>query len=127
MTEFLQMAGLAVTGGILLIFLREKTPSIGFSLSIALTLVLITGHVLPKLTMASDGVKSLFLGDMPLFSLLLRGIGISYITQITSQLLSGAGEESAAKTVVMAGNCSLACLALEPAAHILRAAEALLS
>lgn len=126
MEEILKIAALAVTGGVLLIFLREKTPAIGFCLS-CLMVTLIVVEMLPKLEMIVTSARSLFFTDHPWASLLLRGMGIGYVTEITSNLLSGAGEESAAKAVIMAGNICLAVLALEPAAHVLRAAEALLS
>ena len=126
MEDILKMAALAVTGGVLLIFLREKTPAIGFCLS-CLLVTLIAFGMLPKLEMVVESAKSLFFAEHPWASLLLRGVGIGYVTEMTANLLSGAGEESAAKAVIMAGNICLAVLALEPAAHVLRAAEALLS
>lgn len=123
MDELLRIAGIGLVTSVLLVFLRREAPPIGVQAAMAfavLALLLLTrplGDVFEAFRQLAEGaqVRPVYL------HLVLRAIGIAYLTAIGASLCRDAGEEAIGAVVELAGKVFILLLALPVIAAILDA------
>ena len=114
MTELFKIIAIAVTGGILSVFLKE------YRKEYALLLRLVTSVVL--LFLISDMVSAVVgeffrLTDKTginqnYIEVIMKTLGIAYICEFASQVLKDSGENSMALKVELGGKVSILCITL---------------
>lgn len=112
--EILQVLGLAVAAGVVLVVLRQQRPEMALLLSVATGVVLFTlvvGRLLAVIqTLEALGSRARI--DVAYLGTVLKIIGIAYLADFGSQVLTDAGERAIAAKVEMAGKVLIVLLAV---------------
>lgn len=112
--EMLQVLGLAVAAGVVLVVLRQQRPEMALLLSVATGVVLFTlvvGRLLAVIqTLETLGSRARI--DVAYLGTVLKIIGIAYLADFGSQVLTDAGERAIAAKVEMAGKVLILLLAV---------------
>lgn len=112
--EMLQVLGLAVAAGVVLVVLRQQRPEMALLLSVATGVVLFTlvvGRLLAVVqTLETLGSRARI--DVAYLGTVLKIIGIAYLADFGSQVLTDAGERAVAAKVEMAGKVLILLLAV---------------
>lgn len=123
MTELARIVGLGVVVSLLLTFLRKEVAPLGAQVAIAFVVIALL-YLIEPLRQAIDTfmdlahqahVRTVYM------TLILKAIGIAYITSIGAELSRDAGEGAIASVVEMAGKISILLLAVPVIAAILEA------
>ncbi|BDG59874.1 stage III sporulation protein AD [Caldinitratiruptor microaerophilus] len=112
--EMLQVLGLALAAGVVLVVLRQQRPEMALLLSVATGVVLFTlvvGRLLAVIqTLEALGSRARI--DVAYLGTVLKIIGIAYLADFGSQVLTDAGERAIAAKVEMAGKVLILLLAV---------------
>jgi len=121
--ELLRIVGSGLVASVILAFLRREAPSIGVQAAMAfVVLVLLVllrplADVLEVFRRLAEGA-----GVRPVYlALVLRAIGIAYLTSIGASLCRDAGEEAVAAVVELAGKGFILLLSVPVVAAVLEA------
>lgn len=114
MTELFKIIGVAISGGVLAVFLK------GYKKEYAMLVGLVTSVVI--LILALDMVSALVEEFIKLtdktginreyIEIIVKTLGIAYISEFGAQLLKDAGENSIASKVELGGKVSILCITL---------------
>jgi len=121
MGEIAGVVAAAVAISVFLVFLRREMASIGAQVALAFVIVALL-TLLEPLRRLIDAFWELSRGAgvRPLYiSVVLKAIGIAYITSIGAALCKDAGEDAVGAVVELAGKVSILILALPVVAAIL--------
>ncbi len=112
--EIIPIVALAITATVLLIVLRQSRPEFALALSI-LVGALIFLSALPKIGLVVSTMNSIAsrveIGSLQL-SMLLRIVGVAYITEFGAQVCRDANESAIAGKVELAGKVIIMVLAV---------------
>ncbi len=114
MTDVLRISGIALIGVFSAIILKERYKSIGFAV-VACVIVLVCVYTINNGVSQSVGAVFSFVEDSDFSEyaqILLKALGIAYITTITQSLCSEAGENAIAGGVELFGKAQLILLSL---------------
>lgn len=108
------MLGLALAAGVTLVVLRQQRPELALLLSVATGVILFTLVVgrLMAAVQAMEALSSRARVDVMYLGTVLKVIGIAYLTEFGSQVLTDAGERAVATKVEMAGKVLILLLAV---------------
>ncbi|MCG0239068.1 MAG: stage III sporulation protein AD [Firmicutes bacterium] len=112
--EILQVVGLGLVAGSILLVLRQQRPELAMLLSLAAGAVIFLA-MLDRVLAVVETLESLGQRarvETPYLATVLRIIGIAYLADFGSQVLSDAGEKAVAAKVEMAGKVLILILAL---------------
>lgn len=112
--DIFQLIGIGITGAIMSVLLKNYRPEI------AICVVLVTGIILAVYVMGMFHnviitIESFFENcglDQKYFELIIKIIGISYITEIGSEICKSAGEGAIALKIEIAGKLFILLLSL---------------
>lgn len=112
--EIIPIVGVAITATVLLIVLRQSRPEFALILSILVgTLIFLSA--LPKIVMVVNTMNSIAnrveLGSLQL-GMLLKIVGVAYITEFGAQICRDANESAIAGKVELAGKVIIMVLAV---------------
>ncbi|MGI6357343.1 MAG: stage III sporulation protein AD [Bacillota bacterium] len=112
--EIIPIVGLAITATVLLIVLRQSRPEFALILSILVgTLIFLSA--LPKIGMVVSTMNSIAskveIGSLQL-GMLLKIVGVAYITEFGAQICRDANESAIAGKVELAGKVIIMVLAV---------------
>jgi stage III sporulation protein AD len=112
--EIVKIVGIGLTAGMLIVLVRQKKPELALGLSIATSIFLFLVMVV-KVLQVVDFLQMLGARakvDATHMSTVLKIIGIAYLTDFGSQVLTDAGEKAVASKVEMAGKMIIILLAV---------------
>ncbi len=112
--EITQMAALALIGVCLIVTIKNHRPEIALLLSVLCGVIILAGCI-PQIKSVIDGIKNIYnmSGIEPEYmGLLLKVIGIVYITEFSSGICKDANEESIALKVQLAGKVTILGIAI---------------
>ncbi|MCL5676366.1 MAG: stage III sporulation protein AD [Firmicutes bacterium] len=126
--EIVKIVGLGLVAGTLAILLRQHRPAIATLLSLAagaLILLLVMDRIAGITDVLQDlalraNVDGLYLG------IVLKVIGVAFLTEFGAQVLRDAGESSIASKVELAGKIIIVVLAIPIIAAILQTLSSML-
>lgn len=112
--EIVQIAGLGLVSGILIILIRQSRPELALLLSmVAGAIVFLT--ILPRMASLVGVIEDLaFKSQLSGYYLgtVLKVIGVAYITEFSAQVLRDAREEAVAHWVELAGKVLIMVMAV---------------
>lgn len=128
MADILRLCGIAVLGLCAVLILREKNTAFallcGAAAMVVIVLYILEGDALNAVKAVADAAKeSAFSGYA---ELLIKALGIAYISAFTSELCMSAGERMLAAAAVLAGKGELILLSLPLISRLLQVAAELL-
>lgn len=100
-----EILGIGLVGAFLAITVRSTRPELGMAVGLA-TGCVIFAFILPEISSVLDGIEELSQNsglDFKRFSVLIKIIGIAYITQFSAEVIKDSGENAIAKKVELAG------------------------
>lgn len=103
--EIVQVVGMALVAGVLLLVVRQQRPELALLLSVAVGVVIFAAMV-GRIMSVIEALRSLGRQaqvDAAYMATVLRIIGIAYMTDFGAQVLADAGEKAVAAKVEMAG------------------------
>lgn len=103
--EIVKIVGLGLVAGMLIILIKQRKPELAFGLSIATTIIIFL-LMLVRVFQVIDFMQSLGARakvDATHLSTVLKIVGIAYVTDLGSQVLTDSGEKAVASKVEMAG------------------------
>lgn len=106
--------GVGIIGALLAVTMRGIRPEFGLCVALA-TGSAILMSVLPGIKEILDEIRSLSEStgvDFTNFGILIKIIGIAYITQFSSEIIRDAGELAIAKKVELAGKILVMCMVM---------------
>ncbi|MFO7172617.1 MAG: stage III sporulation protein AD [Bacillota bacterium] len=112
--EILQVVGLGLVAGSILLVLRQQRPELAMLLSLAAGAVIFLA-MLDRILAVVETLETLgerARVETPYLATVLRIVGIAYLADFGSQVLSDAGEKAVAAKVEMAGKVLILILAL---------------
>lgn len=112
--EILAISGIALVSTVLCLTLKKYHPEYSMIVSIAAGL-LILGTILSKIYPAISEIRSLVINaglSSEYSSILLKTLGICFVTQFSSDCCKDAGESSLASKVELTGKLSIILIAL---------------
>jgi stage III sporulation protein AD len=112
--EIIQIVGFGLVATILIIVIKQKTPQIAFTISILVGTVIFL-LLLDKIQAILNVIQKLALQanvDVMYLSIILKIIGIAYITEFGSQVVRDAGEGAIAAKIELAGKILILVLAI---------------
>ena len=125
--ELLQLCGVALVGGMLMLFLKELRPAMLPPLRLAVSL-LVLGTALalyaPILNRVQELLQSTGVGEYA--DVLLRALGIALICELTAILCEDLGEPSVARGIQIFGKLEILVLSLPLVDKVLELAKELL-
>ena len=108
-----RLCGLCLMGVLLLLFLRQSKPD--FAQLVTLTLCIMLGGVgIASLLPAVDFMQELPLNESTAQSLtvMLKSLGLAFVTQTTAEICRDAGESAVASKVELIGRAEILLLCL---------------
>ena len=119
----LKVSGVVLIGAVASLLLKEKNRSFSFAVVmcalITVVIFCIKSGLYQSISDISQKSETPFSGVMPV---LLKALGVSYITGITAELCSSAGENSLAAAVGFAGKTEILILCLPLVTKLLQIA-----
>jgi stage III sporulation protein AD len=112
--DILQIVGLGIIASVIIIILKTQRPEMAIQVSM-LTGVVIFLLVAGKISSVIDILKSYASKtsiDMAYISILLKIIGITYITEFGAEVCKDAGEASIASKIELAGKVVIILMAI---------------
>lgn len=112
--EIFQIVGLCIVATLLVIVIRSHRPEMALQVSIVTGVIvffLIAGKLSAVIGMLEGYVKKANI-DMAYLTLLLKIIGIAYITEFGAEICKDAGESSIASKIELAGKVTIVFLAV---------------
>lgn len=103
--DITQVAIIGIIGMILSIIIKKEIPSISVLISVAVGIIIFVG-ILPKIEAVIQILYEMISKsniDIKYVDIVLKIIGIAYISQFASQICSDAGESSIASKIEFAG------------------------
>ena len=103
--DIIQIAIIGIIGMILSIIIKKEIPSISVLISVAVGIIIFVG-ILPKIEAVIQILYEMISKsniDIKYVDIVLKIIGIAYISQFASQICSDAGENSIASKIEFAG------------------------
>lgn len=116
------LALLAVTA-VLVLAINLKAPEYGFILSLAgggAVLILLLGGLMPKMNTLGGTLESI--SGTSYFTVALKALGISYLSEFIADTCRDFGQSSLAAKAELAGKCAIFILCIPPAVSILEQA-----
>ncbi len=128
MEDILRLSGICILGLCAALLLREKNTTFALLCTaaavIAIALYLLEGSALTAVQAIADAAKETAFSSYVV--ILLKALGIAYISAFTAELCKSAGEEMLASAVVLAGKGELILLSLPLISRLLEIAAELL-
>ncbi|SFP91071.1 stage III sporulation protein AD [Caldicoprobacter faecalis] len=112
--EVFQLVGLGIVAAILALVLKQHKPELGLFIAIAagaIILLMVTGRLVAIVTVLDDMARRANL-DQAHLSVVLKAIGIAYITEFGAQVCKDAGENSIASKIELGGKIIILSLTL---------------
>jgi stage III sporulation protein AD len=112
--EIFRIVGLGMVAAVLAILLKQHKPELSLYISIAagvLILLMIAGRLTAIVTVLDNMARRAELDQMHL-SVVLKAIGIAYITEFGAQVCKDAGEGSIASKIELGGKVIILSLTL---------------
>ncbi len=112
--EVFQLVGLGIVAAILALVLKQHKPELGLFIAIAagaIILLMVTGRLVAIVTVLDDMARRANL-DQSHLSVVLKAIGIAYITEFGAQVCKDAGENSIASKIELGGKIIILSLTL---------------
>ncbi|HCJ57073.1 MULTISPECIES: stage III sporulation protein AD [Lutispora] len=112
--NIMQIVALGIVAAILAIVLKEYRPELAMQVSIAAGLIIFIS-MLSKFTQVLEVLKSYAVKaevDILYFSIILKVIGIAYITEFGAQVCRDSGEGSIASKIEFAGKVLIMAIAV---------------
>ncbi|MFO7154649.1 MAG: stage III sporulation protein AD [Caldicoprobacter oshimai] len=112
--EVFQLVGLGIVAAILALVLKQHKPELGLFIAIAagaIILLMVTGRLVAVVTVLDDMARRANL-DQAHLSVVLKAIGIAYITEFGAQVCKDAGENSIASKIELGGKIIILSLTL---------------
>lgn len=112
--EIIQIVGFGLIATILILVIKQKTPQIAFTISI-LVGAMIFLLLLDKIAAIIGVIQKLAVQanvDVMFLSIILKIIGIAYITEFGAQVVRDAGEGAIAAKIELAGKILILVLAV---------------
>lgn len=126
--EILQIAGVAVTGVIMLSLVRSLKPEMAIYIVIA-TVIIILIFSLEQLTAVFGFLKTVY-DEMTygkdFFPILIKVLAVAYLSDFTAQLCNDAGESSIGSKVELAGKIIIFYISLPILVSILQLVNSIL-
>ena len=107
--DIFRVVGLGFIAAVMALLLRQNRPEIAIQISIAAAVVIffyIAPYFLGIVRMFEDLTEQLSI-DLRFFDIVLKIIGIAYITQLGAELCRDAGENAIAAKIELAGKVIL--------------------
>lgn len=111
----------AVVGAVSALVLRQVNPAFSLCIGIFCACGILLG-MMSSVSGLSDFLRTLSVQagiDDDGFEVLLKALGVGYLTQFASDLCKDAGESALASSVETVGRVTIVCLAMEPASALL--------
>lgn len=128
MADILRLCGISVLGLCAVLILREKNPAFavlcGASAVLVVSLYIIEGSAFTAVQTVASAAKESAFSDYA--GILLKALGIAYISAFTAELCKSAGEGMLATAAVLAGKGELILLSLPLISRLLQVAAELL-
>lgn len=112
--NIMQIVALGIIAAILAVVLKEYRPELAMQISIAAGLIIFLS-TLGKFTQVLEVMKSYAVKaevDILYFSIILKVIGIAYITELGAQICRDSGEGSIASKIEFAGKVLIMAIAV---------------
>lgn len=112
--EVFQLVGLGIVAAILALVLKQHKPELSLFIAIAsgvIILLMVTGRLVAVVTVLDDMARRANL-DQAHLSVVLKAIGIAYITEFGAQVCKDAGENSIASKIELGGKIIILSLTL---------------
>ncbi len=107
--EITKIIGIGIIGTVLSVLVRTYRPDLGIGVAIA-TALAVLGMVLPEFSKLSDEIQEVIEKsnlDSNYLSVIIKIIGISYLSQFAIELAKDAGEGAIAKKIEFGGKISI--------------------
>lgn len=114
MTDIFKIIAVAITGGILSVFLKSYKKEYAMLLGIvtALILLFIMSDMIAALVQEFASLTDKTGINREYVEIIVKTVGIAYISEFASQILKDAGENSTASKVELGGKVSILCITL---------------
>jgi stage III sporulation protein AD len=112
--EVFQLVGLGIVAAILALVLKQHKPELSLFIAVAagvIILLMVTGRLVAIVTVLDDMARRANLDQVHL-SVVLKAIGIAYITEFGAQVCKDAGENSIASKIELGGKIIILSLTL---------------
>ncbi|MDN5276966.1 MAG: stage sporulation protein [Clostridiales bacterium] len=112
--EVFQLVGLGIVAAILALVLKQHKPELSLFIAVAagvIILLMVTGRLVAIVTVLDDMARRANL-DQSHLSVVLKAIGIAYITEFGAQVCKDAGENSIASKIELGGKIIILSLTL---------------
>ncbi|MCM8900899.1 stage III sporulation protein AD [Caldicoprobacter algeriensis] len=112
--EVFQLVGLGIVAAILALVLKQHKPELSLFIAIAagvIILLMMTGRLVAVVAVLDDMARRANL-DQAHLSVVLKAIGIAYITEFGAQVCKDAGENSIASKIELGGKIIILSLTL---------------
>jgi stage III sporulation protein AD len=112
--EVFQLVGLGIVAAILALVLKQHKPELSPFIAVAagvIILLMVTGRLVAIVTVLDDMARRANL-DQSHLSVVLKAIGIAYITEFGAQVCKDAGENSIASKIELGGKIIILSLTL---------------
>ena len=107
--DIIKVAGIGLAAAALAITVKNQRPELGFQISVAggvVILMIVCSSLTPVLNLFQELTKSAGM-DKFYVGVVLKIIGISYVSDMVSELCRDAGEEAIASKVELAGKVGI--------------------
>lgn len=112
--EIIKIAGIGLVGAVLAILLKKQTPEISLQLSLATGLVitlLLAEHLLDSVAVLKNFAEQ-YAQVYAAVGLMLKIVGIAYVSESTAALLRDAGQSAVGSKVEFAGRVLIVSLSV---------------
>ena len=112
--EIVKIAGIGLVGAVLAILLKKQTPEISLQLSLAtgLVITLLVAERLVESVTVLRAFAEQYAQVYAAVGLMLKIVGIAYVSESTAELLRDAGQSAVAAKVEFAGRVVIVSLSL---------------
>lgn len=103
--DIIQIAVIGIVSSVLAITIKKETPQLGILISIVVGTIIFIA-IIPKLSAVMSMITKITDNidiDLTYISVVLKIIGIAYISQFSSQICIDAGESAIASKIELAG------------------------
>lgn len=112
--EIIQIAGLCITAVIVISVIKPHRPELAIQISILvgiIVFVMISGKIASVLNLLKDYSNKAGI-DIHFFSVMMKIVGIAYITEFGAEICRDSGENSIASKIELAGKVIIVVLAV---------------
>lgn len=119
--DIAKIAAIALSGTLLAVILRQKSPALAALVALAATAVM-AGMLLDSFRVIFDGFSALIESggiDPEYYKSIIKVIGVAYFTEITAGLCRDAGESAIAAKLEIAGRLGVMALTVPIVARLM--------